>query len=126
LLTSGATVTWAHHSLICRAKKHTIAALIFTLIFALFFTVLQIIEYKNAPFFISDGIYGSCFFMSTGFHGFHVCVGTIALFVAFVRVIINHFTNKHHFGLEAAIWYWHFVDVVWLFLFINIYWWSNK
>jgi cytochrome c oxidase subunit 3 len=126
LLTSGATVTWAHHALISRAKKHTIVALIFTLIFAIFFTLLQIIEYKNAPFFISDGIYGSCFFMSTGFHGFHVFVGTIALFVAFMRVIVNHFTNKHHFGLEAAIWYWHFVDVVWLFLFINIYWWSNK
>jgi cytochrome c oxidase subunit 3 len=126
LLSSGATVTWAHHSLLCRAKKHTIVALVFTLIFAILFTLLQILEYQNAPFFISDGIYGSCFFMSTGFHGFHVFVGTIALFVAFVRVILNHFTNKHHFGLEAAIWYWHFVDVVWLFLFINIYWWSNK
>ena len=66
------------------------------------------------------------FYMATGFHGFHVFVGTIALFISFIRVILNHFTNKHHFGFESAIWYWHFVDVVWLFLFINVYWWSNK
>jgi cytochrome c oxidase subunit 3 len=126
LLASGATVTWAHHSILSRAKKHTIIALIFTLIFAILFSMLQILEYKNAPFCISDGIYGSCFFLTTGFHGFHVFVGTVSLVVAFIRVILNHFTNKHHFGFEAAIWYWHFVDVVWLFLFINIYWWSNK
>ena len=126
LLASGATVTWAHHAILARAKKHTIIALIFTLIFAILFSFLQSVEYLNAPFSISDGIYGSCFFMLTGFHGFHVFIGTIALFVAFIRVILNHFTNKHHFGFEAAIWYWHFVDVVWLFLFINVYWWSNK
>jgi cytochrome c oxidase subunit 3 len=126
LLTSGATVTWAHHALIVRAKKHTLIALIFTIIFATVFTLVQGIEYINAPFNISDGVYGSCFYMATGFHGFHVFIGTIALFVSFVRIILNHFTNKHHFGFEAAIWYWHFVDVVWLFLFINVYWWSSK
>jgi len=126
LLTSGATVTWAHHALLARAKKHTLVALIFTLVLAVLFTCLQGVEYVNAPFNISDGVYGSCFYMATGFHGFHVFIGTIALFVSFIRIILNHFTNHHHFGFESAIWYWHFVDVVWLFLFINIYWWSNK
>ena len=126
LLSSGATVTWAHHALLARAKRHTLIALIFTLGLAVIFTCLQGFEYVNAPFNISDGIYGSCFYMATGFHGFHVFIGTIALFVSFVRIILNHFTNHHHFGFESAIWYWHFVDVVWLFLFINVYWWSNK
>lgn len=126
LLSSGATVTWAHHALLARAKRHTLVALIFTLALATIFTCLQGFEYVNAPFNISDGIYGSCFYMATGFHGFHVFIGTIALFVSFVRIILNHFTNHHHFGFESAIWYWHFVDVVWLFLFINVYWWSNK
>ena len=126
LLTSGATVTWAHHALIARAKKHTLIALIFTLFLAVLFTSLQGLEYVNAPFNISDGVYGSCFYMATGFHGFHVFIGTVALFVSFIRIILNHFTNHHHFGFESAIWYWHFVDVVWLFLFINVYWWSSK
>ena len=126
LLTSGAAVTWSHHALLARAKKHTLVSLIFTLVLALLFTGLQGLEYINAPFNISDGVYGSCFYLTTGFHGFHVFVGTIAIFVSFVRIILNHFTNKHHFGFESAIWYWHFVDVVWLFLFINVYWWSSK
>jgi heme/copper-type cytochrome/quinol oxidase subunit 3 len=126
LLTSGATVTWAHHALVARAKKQALLALIFTLVLASLFTSLQGLEYVEATFNISDGIYGSCFYMATGFHGFHVFVGTIALFVSFVRIIFNHFTDHHHFGFESAIWYWHFVDVVWLFLFINVYWWSNS
>lgn len=125
LLSSGVTITWAHHALLIRAKKHTIVALIFTIIFAFLFTILQGFEYLYSPFCMSDGIYGSCFFMATGFHGFHVLIGTIAIIIAFIRIILNHFTNTHHFGFEASIWYWHFVDVVWLFLFINIYWWSN-
>lgn len=126
LLSSGATVSWAHHAILGRHKKQTIVGLILTLILAAWFTKLQAFEYLNAPFSLSDGVYGSCFFLATGFHGFHVIIGTVALFVSLIRVIYNHFTNKHHFGLEAAIWYWHFVDVVWLFLFINIYWWSNS
>lgn len=126
LLTSGATVTWAHHAVLARAKKHSVIALIFTIGLAVLFTALQGLEYINAPFNISDGVYGSCFYMTTGFHGFHVFIGTVALFVSFIRLVLNHFTDKHHFGFEAAIWYWHFVDVVWLFLFINVYWWSNK
>jgi cytochrome c oxidase subunit 3 len=126
LLTSGATVTWAHHAVLARAKKQALVALIFTLFLAVLFTSLQGLEYVNAPFNISDGVYGSCFYLATGFHGLHVFIGTIALFVSFVRLILNHFTDKHHFGFESAIWYWHFVDVVWLFLFVNVYWWSNK
>nr|YP_005090327.1 cytochrome oxidase subunit III [Phaeodactylum tricornutum]ADY18503.1 cytochrome oxidase subunit III [Phaeodactylum tricornutum]QII42409.1 cytochrome oxidase subunit III [Phaeodactylum tricornutum] len=126
LLASGVTITWAHHALLARAKKQTLVALLLTLMLAVLFTVLQGLEYVNAPFNISDGIYGSCFYLATGFHGFHVFIGTIALFVSFVRIVLNHFTNKHHFGFESAIWYWHLVDVIWLFLFINVYWWSNK
>lgn len=126
LLTSGASVTWAHHALLIRAKKHTLIGLLLTLVLAVLFTCLQAVEYFNAPFNISDGIYGSCFYMTTGFHGFHVFIGTIALIVSFMRVALNHYTNDHHFGLESAIWYWHFVDVVWLFLFVNVYWWSSK
>ena len=126
LLSSGATVTWAHHAIRLNAKRHTIIALIYTIALAALFTYFQGVEYVSAPFNISDGVYGSCFYMATGFHGFHVFVGTVALAVSFVRLVFNHFTDTHHFGFESAIWYWHFVDVVWLFLFINVYWWSNK
>jgi cytochrome c oxidase subunit 3 len=125
LLSSGATVTWAHHAIILQAKRHTIIGLMCTILLATLFTFFQGLEYISAPFNISDGIYGSCFYMTTGFHGFHVFVGTIALMVSFIRIVLNHLTNTHHFGFEAAIWYWHFVDVVWLFLFVSVYWWGN-
>ena len=125
LLSSGATVTWAHHAIILGAKRHVIIALLYTLVLASLFTYFQGLEYVSAPFNISDGIYGSCFYMATGFHGFHVFAGTIALLVSFVRIVLSQQTTTHHFGFESAIWYWHFVDVVWLFLFINIYWWGN-
>jgi cytochrome c oxidase subunit 3 len=125
LLTSGATVTWAHHAVVVRAKKHSLIALILTLILALMFTSLQIFEYYDAPFTISDSVFGSCFYLTTGFHGFHVFVGTISLFVSFIRFVINHYTDTHHFGFESGIWYWHFVDVVWLFLFVTVYWWGG-
>lgn len=126
LLTSGITITWSHHALLSRAKKLTIIGLLLTIILAVLFTILQGLEYLNSPFNISDGIYGSCFYLATGFHGAHVFIGTLALFISFIRLILNHFTNKHHFGFESSIWYWHFVDLVWLFLFINVYWWSSK
>ena len=125
LLSSGATVTWAHHAIRLNAKRHVVIALIYTILLAVLFTCFQAFEYVSAPFNISDGIYGSCFYMTTGFHGFHVFVGTIALSVSFARLVSNHFTNTHHFGFESAIWYWHFVDVVWLFLFVSVYWWGN-
>jgi len=89
------------------------------------FTLFQIYEYTFAPFSISDGIYGSTFFMATGFHGFHVIVGTLFICVCFVRTLLSHFTDTHHVGFEAAAWYWHFVDVVWLFLFVTVYWWGG-
>jgi cytochrome c oxidase subunit 3 len=126
LLTSGSAVTWSHHALLGKTKRDSLVALIVTLVLAFLFTALQGLEYVNAPFNMSDGIYGSCFYMATGFHGFHVFIGTVALLISFIRVVLNHFTDKHHFGFESGIWYWHFVDVVWLFLFINVYWWSNK
>ena len=96
-----------------------------TIILAAIFTGFQVIEYIEAPFTITDGIYGSTFFMATGFHGFHVFVGTCFLAVCLARLINHHFTQEHHFGFEAAAWYWHFVDVVWLFLFICIYMWGS-
>ena len=124
LLSSGATVTWAHHAIRGKAKKNTIVGLFLTIILAILFTFLQVYEYFNAPFNINDSVFGSCFYMTTGFHGFHVFIGTCCLLVSFIRVVFNHYTATHHFGLEAGIWYWHFVDVVWLFLFITVYWWG--
>ncbi len=125
LLSSGASVTWAHHSIVGGSKFQASIALIITVVLAIIFTALQGFEYVTAPFTISDGVYGSCFYMATGFHGFHVIVGTLFLIVCLFRLYLNHFTREHHFGFEAAAWYWHFVDVVWLFLFITIYWWGS-
>lgn len=125
LLSSGATVTWAHHSIVSGDRRGAIAGLFLTVLLALIFTALQGLEYYEAPFTIADGVYGSTFFMATGFHGFHVIIGTIFLTVCLVRLINYHFTKFHHFGFEAAAWYFHFVDVVWLFLFVSIYWWGS-
>jgi cytochrome c oxidase subunit 3 len=125
LLCSGFTLTWAHHALLAGGKKQSLIALGVTLSLAVIFTSLQAFEYKTASFSISDGIYGSVFYIATGFHGFHVLIGTIFLIVCTLRLIINHFSRTHHFGFEAAAWYWHFVDVVWLFLFVCIYWWGS-
>lgn len=125
LLSSGATVTWAHFAIIANNRREAILALILTVIFALLFTALQGLEYYEASFTIADSVYGSTFFMATGFHGFHVIIGTIFLTVSLIRLVKYHLTNLHHFGFEAATWYWHFVDVVWLFLFVSIYWWGS-
>ena len=121
LLTSGTTVTWAHHALIHNDRKGLIWGLVCTVVLGALFTVFQAIEYSHAGFAFSGNIYGSTFFMATGFHGFHVIVGTIFLTVCLFRAIKGHFTPEQHFGFEAAAWYWHFVDVVWLFLFVSIY-----
>nr|AYR05111.1 cytochrome c oxidase subunit 3 [Cryptorhynchinae sp. 8 ACP-2013] len=125
LLTSGLTVTWSHHSLMENDYYQTIWSLMFTVILGFYFTILQIYEYKQAPFTIADGIYGSTFFMTTGLHGLHVIIGSTFLFICLIRAYLNHFSSKHHFGFEAAAWYWHFVDVVWIFLYISIYWWGS-
>lgn len=126
LLLSGATVTWAHHEIVAGRKEPAKIALIATILLAITFTGFQVFEYLEASFTISDGVYGSTFFMATGFHGFHVIIGTLFLTVCFFRLVKNHFTKRHHFGFEAAAWYWHFVDVVWLFLFVSVYYWGNS
>nr|AMP43708.1 cytochrome c oxidase subunit III [Dialysis sp. KW-2016] len=125
LLSSGVTITWAHHSLMENNYSQTTQGLFFTIILGIYFTLLQGYEYIESPFTISDSIYGSTFFMATGFHGLHVIIGTTFLMVCFMRHLFFHFSKIHHFGFEAAAWYWHFVDVVWLFLYISIYWWGN-
>lgn len=125
LLTSGATITWAHHGIVAGDKKWALFGLLATIALAIYFTFLQKYEYSHCKFTMSDGIYGSTFFITTGFHGLHVIIGTIFIVVQTVRLFLNHFTREHHFGFEAAAWYWHFVDVVWLFLFISIYWWGD-
>lgn len=125
LLSSGASVTWAHHAIVKGSKSEATMALIITVVLATIFTGLQGYEYVSALFNISDSVYGSCFYMATGFHGFHVLIGTIFLAICLYRLNLGHFTREHHFGFEAAAWYWHFVDVVWLFLFITIYWWGS-
>ena len=124
LLTSGTTVTWAHHAVKEGNRRGLIAGLWLTVLLGISFTSLQAFEYANAEFSFSGGIYGSTFFMATGFHGLHVIIGTIFLSVCLYRAHMDHFKPDHHFGLEAAAWYWHFVDVVWLFLFCSIYWWG--
>jgi len=149
LLTSGTTVTWAHHALQSGDRKGAIQGLILTVLLGASFTCVQAYEYSHAPFTFGfnhlalvpftdpahinlaagvgnfDAIYGSTFFMATGFHGFHVIVGTIFLTVCLFRAIAGQFTPTRHFGFEAAAWYWHFVDVVWLFLFSCIYVWGQ-
>lgn len=123
LLLSGTTVTWAHHALLHNDRKGLIAGLVLTVALGLLFTVLQAVEYSHAAFGLSDP-YGSVFFLATGFHGMHVIIGTIFLIVILFRALNGHFTQRNHFGFEAAAWYWHFVDVVWLFLFASIYIWG--
>nr|AXS65092.1 cytochrome c oxidase subunit 3 [Cucujoidea sp. 8 KM-2017] len=125
LLSSGLTVTWAHHSLMENNYTQTLQGLSLTIILGIYFTILQGYEYIEASFTISDSVYGSSFFMATGFHGLHVIIGTTFLLVCLIRHIFFHFSSIHHFGFEAAAWYWHFVDVVWLFLYISIYWWGS-
>jgi cytochrome c oxidase subunit III len=125
LLLSGTTVTWAHHSLIEGDRRHLIMGLGLTILLGMLFTTFQAIEYSDAPFhFSGGGVYPSVFFLATGFHGFHVIVGTCFLIVCWFRARDGQFTPARHFGFEAAAWYWHFVDVVWLFLFFAIYWWG--
>jgi cytochrome c oxidase subunit 3 len=125
LLLSGCTVTWAHHALIHGDRQGLLQGLALTILLGMLFTGVQAYEYSHAAFGFTDGIYSSTFFMATGFHGFHVIVGTIFLIVCFFRAYAGHFKPDHHFGFEAAAWYWHFVDVVWLFLFICVYWWGG-
>nr|AWI62655.1 cytochrome c oxidase subunit III [Epimeria cornigera] len=124
LISSGVTVTWAHHSVTSSLHTQSIQALILTVLLGLYFTALQALEYSESNFSISDSVYSSTFFVATGFHGLHVIIGTIFLLICLLRLLSAHFSSHHHMGFEAAIWYWHFVDVVWLFLYVSIYWWG--
>lgn len=125
LLLSGCTVTWAHHAILEGKQQESVKALGITVLLGFVFLCFQILEYSHAKFGFTQGIYPSTFYMATGFHGFHVFVGTVFLAVCWFRARKGHFKKDSHFGFEAAAWYWHFVDVVWLFLFISIYWWGN-
>nr|UCP07155.1 cytochrome c oxidase subunit III [Orthomeria smaragdinum] len=125
LLTSGVTITWSHHSMLNNNFSEMNQSLTITVMLGIYFTMLQMYEYIEAPFTINDSVYGATFFMATGFHGLHVMIGTSFIIVCMIRQLDLQFSNKHHMGFEAATWYWHFVDVVWLFLYISIYWWGN-
>jgi cytochrome c oxidase subunit 3 len=125
LLTSGTTVTWAHHALLHDDRQGLKWGLILTILLGLTFTCVQAYEYSHAPFHYAGHIYGATFFMATGFHGAHVIIGSIFLIVCLIRAYAGHFTSKQHLGFEFAAWYWHFVDVVWLFLFACIYVWGH-
>nr|YP_001936585.1 cytochrome c oxidase subunit III [Hypochilus thorelli]ACA62648.1 cytochrome oxidase subunit 3 [Hypochilus thorelli] len=125
LLGSGVSVTWAHQSLLNSNNYNIKLSLMLTWLLGAYFLFLQYMEYKMAMFSISDSVFGSVFFVSTGFHGIHVMIGSLFLMVMWLRVFQMHFSSSHHFGFEAAAWYWHFVDVVWLFLFSVVYWWGG-
>ena len=125
LLSSGVTVTWAHHAALAGHRPAMVKALALTVGLGISFTLCQAHEYLHADFSLSSGMFGSTFFMATGFHGLHVVVGTIFLIVCLGRAYHGQFSPQAHFGLTAAAWYWHFVDVVWLFLFVSIYWYGR-
>nr|YP_010270660.1 cytochrome c oxidase subunit III [Pochazia discreta]UJY97592.1 cytochrome c oxidase subunit III [Pochazia discreta] len=125
LLSSGVSITWAHQAILINKLNKSNKSILITVMLGIYFTILQKWEYSEASFTIADSIYGSTFFMMTGFHGLHVIIGTIFLAVCFMRSKKMHFSTNHHTGFEAAAWYWHFVDVVWLFLYISVYWWGK-
>ncbi len=125
LLLSGCTVTWAHHAILEGHQKEGVQALGLSVALGFIFLCFQVYEYSHATFGFTEGIFSSTFYMATGFHGFHVFVGTVFLAVCWIRIKKGHFDKENHFGFEAAAWYWHFVDVVWLFLFVAVYWWGS-
>lgn len=125
LLSSGVTITYAHHSLIQGKRSAALAGTAITIILAVIFTECQGIEYSVSSFTISDGTFGSCFYFGTGFHGLHVMIGTAFITVGLWRILSYHCTDNHHLGLESSILYWHFVDIVWLVLFFSIYYWGS-
>jgi len=125
LLSSGAAVTWSHHALLSGNRSGSINGAILTIVLAVIFTFLQGYEYVTATFTMSDSVYGNIFFLGTGAHGLHVIMGTIMIAVATLRLVFYHATSQHHVGYEAAILYWHFVDVVWLVLYVIFYWWGS-
>nr|YP_009713614.1 cytochrome c oxidase subunit III [Paramacrosteles nigromaculatus]QGG46172.1 cytochrome c oxidase subunit III [Paramacrosteles nigromaculatus] len=125
LLSSGISITWAHNSMLNNNFTQTIQSMIFTVLLGFYFSMLQALEYYEASFTMADSVYGSTFFMSTGFHGIHVMIGTLFIMISMMRINKLHMSSNHHVGFESSAWYWHFVDVVWLFLYISIYWWGS-
>lgn len=125
LLTRGITVTWAHHALINNFYNKTALRLLITVLLGAYFIVMQFVEYNEASFAMADGVYGSTFFMATGFHGIHVTIGALFLLYVLINLVQGKLLYNHHFSFEAAAWYWHFVDVVWLILFLSVYWWGS-
>nr|UTT72511.1 cytochrome c oxidase subunit 3 [Fulicoffula longipila] len=125
LLSSGVSITWSHHALINSNLNQSKVGLIFTLILSAVFMYIQFEEYFECSFSMADSVFGSLFFITTGFHGVHVFVGSVFILTSMIRMFKLHFSMKHHIGYEASAWYWHFVDVVWLFLFLSIYWWGS-
>lgn len=125
LLTSGASCTWVQYALIAGQYDDVVLGFICTLSLSFLFIFFQFEEYVGAAYGISDSVYGSAFYMLTGFHGFHVIIGTIFLAVCFGRFLLGHYTSRNYLGFSLAAWYWHFVDVVWLVLFIAVYCWGN-
>nr|YP_006234055.1 cytochrome c oxidase subunit III [Archaeocroton sphenodonti]AET63095.1 cytochrome c oxidase subunit 3 [Archaeocroton sphenodonti] len=123
LISSGISVTWTHHCIMNNKFNSSLLSLKITIMLGVLFTFFQLFEYYQAQFSISDGIFGSTFFLTTGFHGIHVIIGSIFLIVSLFRIKFNLISSVHFFGFEASAWYWHFVDVVWLFLFTFMYWW---
>ena len=125
LLSSGFTVTYAHHCIIQGYRSGSLYGLVLTVLLAVFFSVLQGVEYSISSFTMSDSTYASCFYFGTGFHGLHVMIGTAFIAVGLWRVLAYHCTDNHHLGLESSILYWHFVDIIWIFLFVSIYYWGS-
>jgi len=125
LLSSGLTVTWCHHSILNKNHYDAVTACALTITLGVYFLIIQILEYLDAPFTFRDSVYGSIFFLATGFHGAHVFIGMLILLVTCLRLSKGHFSRSHHFGFEAAAWYWHFVDVVWVMLYLCVYYWGS-
>nr|YP_009726422.1 cytochrome c oxidase subunit III [Batracomorphus lateprocessus]YP_010879004.1 cytochrome c oxidase subunit III [Batracomorphus matsumurai]QHW07513.1 cytochrome c oxidase subunit III [Batracomorphus lateprocessus]WHE42656.1 cytochrome c oxidase subunit 3 [Batracomorphus matsumurai] len=124
LLSSGISITWAHNSMLIKMFNQTMKSLIITILMAIYFTMIQMYEYLELSFTIADSVFGSTFFLMTGFHGIHVIIGTVFILTSTIRMKKLHFSSKHMVGFESSAWYWHFVDLVWLFLYISVYWWG--
>nr|QNT17929.1 cytochrome c oxidase subunit 3 [Pedicinus badii] len=125
LLSSGASITWAHYEILSGCKDSSLKAILLTVVLGMVFLMVQVMEYKECSFTLADSVFGSLFFTMTGLHGLHVFIGVSFIVVVMIRLKMNHMSELHHFGFEAAAWYWHFVDVVWLLLYICLYWWLS-